>query len=339
MNPEGFAEWLRRQGHRVLRTRSSYWFDAGPRVFQAFPYHWVIEPTEEELRDLLCAEGAIGLRYSTPLEAEEGACSYHVIYERPSYELWDVDASIRSKVRRGLAGCEVGPIALERYAKEGWAIEQDTLERQHRHARRARDRWEQMVEAAFGLEGFEVWGAEVKGRLAATLMLVRIDDCVDLLYQQSHREFLPLRVNNALLFEATRALAARSGVRMIHNGLHSLDAPASVDRFKLRLGYTLNPLRQRVVFHPRLAPCLGSATAWMFERLAALFPQSEYIQKAEGLVRFHEHGKLPLARQPFPEILEAQREALCLKPGAPFLARGGVSEGGSREIRISSAAP
>ena len=37
MNSETFAEWLRRQGHRVYRTASSYWYEAGPRVLQAFP--------------------------------------------------------------------------------------------------------------------------------------------------------------------------------------------------------------------------------------------------------------------------------------------------------------
>ena len=50
MNPEIFAEWKRRQGYQVLQTASSYWFNQGPRVFQAFPYHWVIEPTEKDVR-------------------------------------------------------------------------------------------------------------------------------------------------------------------------------------------------------------------------------------------------------------------------------------------------
>ena len=49
MNAEIFAEWLRRQGHSVVRTTSSYWYDKSSRVYQAFPYHWIIQPTEEEL--------------------------------------------------------------------------------------------------------------------------------------------------------------------------------------------------------------------------------------------------------------------------------------------------
>ena len=53
MDAETFAEWLRRQGHRVVHTASCYWYDAGPQVYQAFPYHWIIDPVEDELIDSL----------------------------------------------------------------------------------------------------------------------------------------------------------------------------------------------------------------------------------------------------------------------------------------------
>jgi ribosomal protein S18 acetylase RimI-like enzyme len=339
MTPEVFAEWLRRLGHRVVRTQSSYWFDQGPRVFQAFPYHWVIRPSEEELREFLLQERAIGLRYSTPLEAEEGSCSYHIVYERPAYGFPDVDPSVRSKVRRGLEASQVGPIPLARYAREGWSIERDTLDRQHRHSRRGHGDWSRMVAAAEDLPGFEVWGAEVEGRLGATLMFAQVDDAIDLLYQQSRREYLPLRVNNALLFEATRVLAARPGIHLIHNGLHSLDAPASVDHFKVRLGYAIKPIRQRVVFHPRLAPWFGPATAGTLARLAGLYPQSEFIRKAEGLTRFHCNGQLALNRQTFPELLEPDRETLCRRLDLPFPSSAEAPELEGGKVRISPGTP
>jgi len=40
MNIEIFAEWLRHQGHQIHKTQHSYWYDQGPCVYQAFPYHW-----------------------------------------------------------------------------------------------------------------------------------------------------------------------------------------------------------------------------------------------------------------------------------------------------------
>lgn len=339
MTPEVFAEWLRRLGHRVVHTESSYWFDQGPRVFQSFPYHWVLQPSEEELREFLREQRAIGLRYSTPLDAAEGSCSYHIVYERPTYGLGDVEPSIRSKVRRGLEACRVGPITLERYAHEGWELERDTLARQHRHSRRGHGDWRRMVEAAAGLPGFEVWGAEVGDRLGAALMFVRIDGCINLLYQQSHRDFLPLRVNNALLFEVTRELAARPGVTCIHNGLHSLDAPSTVDQFKVRMGYSVRPIRQRVVFHPRLAPWFGPASARALGRLATLYPANEFIRKAEGLTRFGCNGRLPLSRQVFPDLLRSEREVLCRQLGVPFPSSAGAPVLGGTQVRIAPATP
>ena len=72
MNAETFAEWMRRQGHHVFRTASSYWYDAGPRVLQAFPYHWLITPDEKEIRDLMLRHGIAAVRYSTPLDFPDG---------------------------------------------------------------------------------------------------------------------------------------------------------------------------------------------------------------------------------------------------------------------------
>lgn len=72
-------------------------------------------------------------------------------------------------------------------------------------------------------------------------------------------------------------------------------------------------MRQRVIFHPRLAPFFGLGTARFLEGLAGLSPEKESIQKAEGLTRFYLNGKLPLVRQTFPEMLESRREVLCEK--------------------------
>jgi hypothetical protein len=132
MNAEVFAEWLRLQHHRVVRTASSYWHDQGPRVYQAFPYHWLIEPPEEELRDFLRANRAIGLRYSTSPKAPLGYLSYHAVCAKSSYGIEDLGQWARKNVRRGLKNCTVEPISFGRLADEGWELQCDTLARQGR---------------------------------------------------------------------------------------------------------------------------------------------------------------------------------------------------------------
>ncbi len=83
MNAEIFAEWMRRQGRRVFRTSSSYWYEAGPHVLQAFPYHWLISPSEDEVRTLLLSNGMFSVRYSTRLNSPAGKISYHIILHNP----------------------------------------------------------------------------------------------------------------------------------------------------------------------------------------------------------------------------------------------------------------
>ena len=131
MNAETFAEWMRRQGHRVFRSPSSYWYDAGPRVLQAFPYHWLITPAPSETRGLMLRNGIIALRYSTPLDFPQGMVSYHVVLERP-YELEMLKPQARNGVKCGLEHFRVEQISFERLATEGWDLQKDTLVRQDR---------------------------------------------------------------------------------------------------------------------------------------------------------------------------------------------------------------
>ena len=66
MNTENFAEWLRLQGYKVIRTTSSYWYEIKPRIFQAFPYHWLITPTSQELSDFVMRNKVLGARFFNP---------------------------------------------------------------------------------------------------------------------------------------------------------------------------------------------------------------------------------------------------------------------------------
>ena len=347
MNSEVFAEWLRRQGHRVIRTENSYWFNQGPRVYQAFPYHWMIRPSDEELRSLLCDNYIIGARYSAPVDHQEGSISYHTICDDKGYSLMSVDGSSRSQVRRGLESCTVKPISLEQYAEEGWGIQQDTVSRQGRSISNLNESWRDMVLSAVGLEGFEVWGAIVKDRLAATVFFVQLDDCINLLFQQSLREYLPFKVNNALSFMVTQELINRPSVKLLHYGLHSLDAPASVDKFKLSMGYSIRPVRQRIILHPAIPRVIIPSANMILKGSSKLFPKNNTLCKTEGLLRFYTNGLLPIADQQLPELLVKRKEELIqmgisrkqesLNTNRPYQ-DGAVNKGTDIQIRFATLA-
>jgi hypothetical protein len=303
MSAKVFAEWLRRRGYRVIRTPSSYWHETSPHVYQAFPYHWVIEPEEKELSQLLRANQAIALRYSTPATAPKGKLSYHVVCEDPAYDLGSLRRQARQNVRRGLRYASVEPILFSRLATEGWNLRRDSLERQGRADAETEEWWRRLCTSAQDLPGFEAWGAIHEGELVASFLAFTCDDCFTLPHEQSASAHLRHRVNNAIFYGVTHQAIQRENINSVFFCLHSLDAPPSVDEFKFRMGYTARPVRQRVVFHPFLAPLLNRASHTMIKQILNRYPNHAKLSKTEGMLRFYLDGKLPANDQNMPVCL------------------------------------
>ena len=308
MNAEIFGEWLKRQGHHVIKTRTIYWYNAAPLVFQAFPYNWTVHPNDNELIGLLSRERGICLRYSTTVGSPVGCISYHAVCNRKSYGLLDLSSKTRQNVRTGLKSCTVEQIPLERLADEGWKIEADTCDRQGRKSQFTATGFRKRILAAKGLPGFEAWGAIVKGNLAAYILAFQMGDTIEMLMQACHRDFLKRRVNNALSFTLTQMFLNRNEIKSIFHTLQSLDAPASIDEFKFRMGYVPMSVRQRVVFHPILKPFAVNRSYALLDALSKHKPKSRMIAKAKGLLRFYLQGERPLIDQEWPEPLLNHRK-------------------------------
>jgi len=329
VNPEVFAEWFRRQGHRVVRTAGSWWYEASPRVWQAFPHHWTLTPAPGELEELLRSQRAVALRCSVPLDAPEGRVSYHTVWEGADYGIVDLHGSVRGVVRKGMQRAQVEPVPLARLAEEGWELEVDTCRRQGRAVPLTREAWRRRHLAAADLPGFEAWGALVEGRLGACLLCVRVDDWCEALSHQSHSDFLAARINNALTFGFTEGMTRRPGVKAIFYGLEGLDAPATVDEFKFRMGYRPVPVRQRVALHPWIPAAAVAPGHRVLAAAARRRPTSGTLGKAEGMLRFHLEGKRPAVEQRWPECLREERppararaSAAAPAPAAPVRRRG-----------------
>jgi hypothetical protein len=284
MSAESFCQWLRLQGFTVLRTASSYWYTEGFGVYQAFPYHSLIQPSSEELSTLFGKGRATVLRYSGPPDSGSGTPSYHIIFEGSSYGFDNLGYRTRKNVRRGLRSCQVSPIPFERVAEEGWALHLDTLTRQERRRGWSHETWRKRFRCASDLEGFEAWGAIVGGNLAAYMVSFQLGDCCFILDHKSSRQYLPLNVNNALVFVVTQTLVSRQTVKTIYFAMHSLDAPRSVEEFKEHMGYVQRPVRQCVAFHPFLSPLANPFTHAVVRQLARWVPASARLSKAEGLL-------------------------------------------------------
>jgi hypothetical protein len=290
MTPEMYAEWLREVGHRVAKSESSFWFDQGPHAFQAFPYHWLLTPSEDEIQELMRKNHMVALRYSAPEGSYRAVKSYHIVCRDRSYGLGSLPRQSRQNVQSGLSKCTVQEISLDRLAAEGWMLRRDTVERQGRNDDTSESEWKRRMLSASHYGGFRAWGAFVGGKLAASLFGFQCQDTMILLEHQSLGEFVPLRANHALTYTVTTALMSDPAVKAIFYTLQSLDAPPAVDEFKLRMGYESVSIGQRVAFHPLVTPFVGNRAHSIVRAFREKHPKSHGLSKMEGMMRFYLDG-------------------------------------------------
>lgn len=288
---ESYARFLSALGHRVFRTPNAYWYDVQSRFYLATPHHREYEISEAELRGLFRATQCIGVRFAAPLTAR-GKVSYQIVCDERRYGLDTLSPNQRSKVRRGLRRCAVGPADMEILREQGFAAHTETLARQGRESAWDESRWQRFWNAAREAPGFEGWAAWVDERLAAFLVTVTFEDSVEFLLARSCREERGAYPNNALIYFVAEEMLVRRGLREITFGLESLEPVGPLDEFKFGLGFRPRPLRQRVVFHPvlravlRVRPARSLLEQWL-ERKSKT---DVFYRKAVGLLRFAVEG-------------------------------------------------
>jgi len=303
MNSDILAEWMLRRGYSVIHTSSSYWMNAGPRVYQAFPYHWEINPSDMEIERLLVDYRAIAIRFSMPQHANVGSPSYHVVCDQSHYGYGILAKKARHDIEKGLSVAIIEPISFQRLATHGWGLRRETLIRQSRQQAESEEWWRKLCLSADGLQGFEAWGALIDNKLVASLLGFTCDEFFSILYQQSLTEYLPYSVNNALAYVVTSEVLRRPSHPKLFYGLHSLDAPSSVDNFKFRMGYRAKPVRQRVEFHPLLRPFVNPISHSVLNAGRRVFPMNATLSKTEGIVRLFLENQLAISSQKIPDSL------------------------------------
>jgi hypothetical protein len=249
-----------------------------------FPHHRQLELPEAELSQVF-RHWPAGVRYFAPASAP-GRSSYALVIRDRGYGLDHLSGNTRSKVRRGLARCEIERLTPAFVREHGRGINDDTLRRIKIEERYPWDAYWAAAEQSS--DCVEVWGARVDGTLAAYLLAVRADRCCEILIARSHSDSLKHYPNNALLFTVVRDMLARPDVDEVFFGVEALDdAAEGTELFKLSMGFEKSPIRQRIVLHPVLRPALRSTL--VVRALGALShrrPDNELLRKLHGLAVF-----------------------------------------------------
>jgi hypothetical protein len=134
---------------------------------------------------------------------------------------------------------------------------------------------------------YEAWGAFVDDRLAAYMVTLWVEDWAHILVERSTTALLKHYPNNALVYTVTNELLSRPGVEVVSYGWEPLSAShASLEQFKLSMGFSKEAVRQCIVLRPWLRPLANRPIRHAIGRLAAMKPDTHRLQQVAGMLRF-----------------------------------------------------
>jgi hypothetical protein len=281
------AEFFRKIGQHTIYSKSSWWYEVQPKVLLSFPYYKLIEPGEDEINELFRQHKLRAIRYPAPINAF-GFPSSLELNTDPSYDLSRLEREARRQTRQGLANCKFEQIDFDFLAEHGLALNRDTAERQGRETIYTDPKyWGKYCEAGKGTPGITAWGVFAEGKLGTFLVAAEFEDWWNWLLTHSSTALLKKRPSNVLFYEATRQFFQNNPGKKICYGLGSLESVSALDSFKLNMGITMQPIKQRIVFSKTMRCLFSPAQEPCLRVLNKIFPKSYTIRKACAMIRLY----------------------------------------------------
>jgi len=273
------ADFFRSLGHKVVQTKSCFWYSSHPFLYKNLPIHRSVDPSPSELAKVMIRGAALAIRYpGTPGDAIPDGGMY--ICSDPNYEFASLSANARSHTRRGLARCTVEQMDFKDLAVRAYPLITETNLRQTgKRPHRSESQWKSFCDLAAGWSGLEAWGAFVDGQLAAFIVAMLAEDCYYLHLQKSASAQLKHYSNNALLFTVMKTALARPEVGFVANGQIALAAKEGLFHFKTSMGFEIHPFKEQMIFNPLIRPGLWVGKA-VTSRVTRTHPQSLFWRRA-----------------------------------------------------------
>jgi hypothetical protein len=276
-----------RLGHKIISSPGAMWYDVQPHVLFSFPCHKLIQPSREDIDTLIRRYKLRAIRYPTTLSSF-GFLSNIAINTNPDYNLSHQHQKARNQTRRGLENNKIEQIDFEYLIEQGLPLNEDTAIRQGRESQYADPRyWRKYCLAAEATPGVSAWGAFVQGQLAAFLVAIECGDWVEWVVNHSSTALRDKYSNNALVFCAAQHFFREKKCKGICYGLGSLEQTPDLDHFKFRIGWRLEPIKQRLIFSRNLRYIFSLANEPCLEILGRLFPKSYTVRKTSAMIRLY----------------------------------------------------
>lgn len=258
---EQYCDFLELNGHRVIRTPSSFWIDVRPWIFQTAPPFNFDQIHTDEVDEVFKMRNVLVCRWFSAkcdsLQADAGGDGPILYAAHPPYDLSKLDQKARNQTRRGLERVEIRRVDLdEKTERLAYSVYSDNVKRLGllKAEKHIKNRWQAWVNTIRKAGCVEFWCAWQQRSLAAFTVAVRTAQGTELVLLRSSYSALSLYPNNALVYTVTKDALER-GSQLVSFGLSAFSGDKEgLHRFKINMGFKAFPLYEHHQWHPWMRP-------------------------------------------------------------------------------------
>jgi hypothetical protein len=282
------VEFFERLGHKVIKTDSAWWYDVQPGVLLTIPYYKTITPSEKEIERLISENKLKALRYPTDLD-QFGFLSNITVNNEREYDFKNLHQKARNQTRRGMENCKVEELDFKYIAKHALKLNRDTATRQGRESFYCDETyWNKYCQSAKETDGIHAWGAFFEGELASFLVVAETEGkWVEWIVNHSATHLRNKYANNALAFATACHFLKEKEFNGICYGLGSLEETGTLDHFKIRMGWKLKPIKQRLAVGGKYRTVFNYMPEYGLKILNKMFPKSYAVRKGVSMINHY----------------------------------------------------
>ncbi len=255
------ANFFALRGRRIIEACGALWHSVPNRFLMSLPYQRPIDPTPEEIQDLLRSSKATGVRFQS--QQWHGMAGGVYAYRGREYNLKSVHIKHRPRVRKGMQIFEVRPVQEDDLLSQGLQINRETMVRQGHYDPEFGDAgsWTRLVRAMRYCPEIGAIGAFDGNHLSAYMITCREGRWLSILHQMSRKNDLKSFPNHTLTYWVTKAASEDPSLEGVSYGLMPLVSIEGLHEYKLRFGYQVIPFSCIVVLRPQLDLLLNNRLA------------------------------------------------------------------------------
>jgi hypothetical protein len=126
--------------------------------------------------------------------------------------------------------------------------------------------------------------------------VVEVDDWCEIDAFYSRDDYLPLCVNDALIYHVLSHYMRDRGFRIVSSGFSSVERTgkeAGLHFFKTKIGFRAIPVHRGIAVHPLLSPFVNRATLATVNLSLKALPRNRILKKVSGILHCMLHPTLP----------------------------------------------